>query len=146
MKITWSGTVCYFYDQRHVTFWNNHLWYWLPRYTFVLNTTALFLSRAMFFFFLHRINQKPRYTDFSFCVARLHDCLCRFCACVILKGGTNNIYDVIIYILSVKIEILHCKTCNFVKLHIFKNLTKITKATPKFYFIQFTGFCVTVSF
>lgn len=52
-----------------------------------LNTAALFLSRAIFFF-----TKKPRSTDFSFFVPRLHDCLCRFCACVIVKGEANNIY------------------------------------------------------
>lgn len=32
------------------SFFNIHLWYWSPRYTFVLNTAALFLSLAILFF------------------------------------------------------------------------------------------------
>lgn len=82
-------------------------------------------------FYLHRTSQNPRSTDFSFFVPRLHDCLCRFCACVIVKGEMNNTWTLsqqIIMFLSVTIEFLLYKTWFFCETSYFQKQNKIYKS------------------
>lgn len=66
-----------------------------------------------------------------------------FLRMVIVEGRSHNIYvfgQQIFIFLSVIIEFLLYKTCNFVKHHIFKQLNKIYKRHLQIYFIQFTRF------
>lgn len=98
-------------------------------------------------FYLHRTSQNPRSTDFSFFVPRLHDCFSRFCACVIVKGEANNIYalgqQIIMFFIHNNWIFTLQNLFFFVKLHIFNNRTKFTKANIPFYpILSCLGHCV----
>lgn len=124
------------------SFLESHLWCWSPRYTFVLNISALFCS-LLYLFFAESVKVLGRPT-FRFFGLDAMIFLCFLRMRTMSEGGASNILVLgqpIIILLTVKPDFLGYKSCNSLKPYTFRNRLKFARVTQKIiFFFQFTHF------